>query len=72
MDEDSTEGDKNVLAWSTMHSFLTTNMTLPEAESALENLFGQSYDDSKWRPILSEINDLEPDSDGAQICTSKD
>ena len=61
------EGDKNVLAWSTMHSFLTTNMTLPEAESALENLFGQSYDDSKWRPILSEINDLEPDSDGAQI-----
>ena len=67
MDKDSTEGDKNVLAWSTMCSFLTTNMTLPEAKSTLENLFGQSYNDSKWRPILSEINYLEPDSDGAQI-----
>ncbi|KAK7437721.1 hypothetical protein VKT23_018437 [Stygiomarasmius scandens] len=58
-----TTNDQLIRAWATMRLFLTSPMTLPDAEKALKEIFGNAYDDSKWRPTLTEINDLEPDSE---------
>ncbi|KAJ3715974.1 hypothetical protein DFJ43DRAFT_1043433 [Lentinula guzmanii] len=47
-------------------------MTRPEAESALETLYGDAVVDERWTPILNEITDLEPDSDMTPILSRID
>ncbi|KAJ3978462.1 hypothetical protein F5890DRAFT_1560290 [Lentinula detonsa] len=47
-------------------------MTRPEAEEALEKLYGDGDVDKKWEPLLKTITELEPDSDMAPILAKID
>jgi hypothetical protein len=48
-------------AWDIIRDFASTDMTLPEAEKALNDLFGDKYTDDKWRPALAAVMAAEND-----------
>jgi len=58
--------EKSSQAWLILRDFATSDMRLPEAEKALENLFGGQYEDSDWRPGLKAVMDAEGDIAVAQ------
>lgn len=48
--------------WQIVRTYATTSMSLPHVEEQLEDLYRNTdfpYDDSVWRPILSQIVSLE-------------
>src|SRR4051812_16732589 len=53
--------DQDTTAWDIVKKFATTDMTLPQAEEALKNLFGTGYVDEKWRPALTAVMNAEND-----------
>ena len=52
---------KDEQAWSLIHNFATTNMTLPNAETALKTLWGDGYVEEKWWPALKAVMDAKND-----------
>ena len=48
-------------AWDIIQQFASTDMTLPQAESALQTHFGDKYDDKAWRPALDAVLAAEND-----------
>ncbi|KIK91549.1 hypothetical protein PAXRUDRAFT_95452, partial [Paxillus rubicundulus Ve08.2h10] len=48
------------LAWKIIHDFATFDqMTLPDAEAALQTHLGSQFKDSDWWPVLKAIMDAE-------------
>jgi len=58
--------DKSTQAWHILRQFATSDMGLPEAERALENLLGDQYKDADWRPGLKAVMDAEGNVTAAQ------
>lgn len=52
-------------AWDILEEFATTDMTLPQAEDALKNHFGDQYGDKEWRPALNTVMAAEKDAAAA-------
>src|SRR3984957_7742218 len=53
-------------AWAIIRAFATEdNITLPEAESHLQNHLGDRYVDEDWRPALKAVMDAEGDVNAA-------
>lgn len=53
--------------WSIILKFASTsNMTLPQAEGELQDLFKGQYNDDDWRPALKAINDCEPEDNAIE------
>ncbi|KAF9074711.1 hypothetical protein BDP27DRAFT_1416113 [Rhodocollybia butyracea] len=50
-----------------LRAFVTTSMTQPEADEALEKVYGVASVDKKWDLLLKTITELEPDSDITSI-----
>jgi DDE superfamily endonuclease len=48
-------------AWSIIHNFATTDMTLPDTEMALKSLWGEDYIEDQWWPTLKAVIDAEND-----------
>jgi hypothetical protein len=48
-------------AWSVIRNFTTTDMTLPNAETALKNLWGDEHSEAQWWPALKAVMDAEND-----------
>jgi hypothetical protein len=53
-------------AWDILHWFANTNMSLPQAESALTQHLGDWYKDADWRPALKAVMDAEGDVEKAR------
>lgn len=53
--------------WNVIHNFAISGMTLPQAEDSLREIFGDHYDDDRWRPALKIITDAEPDEDTTSL-----
>ena len=53
-------------AWNILRQFASTEMTLPQAETALTQHLGNQYKDSDWRPALKAVMDAEGDVPKAQ------
>ena len=51
--------------WNIIRAFAnpSSNMTLPQAEDSLKQIFGDRYDDNEWRPALKIATETEPDDD---------
>jgi hypothetical protein len=48
-------------AWGILEEFATMDMTLPQAENALKDHFGDQYVDGEWRPALDAVMVAEND-----------
>jgi hypothetical protein len=64
-------------AWDILEEFATTDMTLPQAEDALKDHFGDQYVDEKWRPVLHVVMAAEQDTVAAlesikKLCQTSD
>ncbi|KIK18876.1 hypothetical protein PISMIDRAFT_108665, partial [Pisolithus microcarpus 441] len=53
------------LAWTIVRDFVTSDMTLPEVESALQLHLGDRFVDADWQPALKVVMDAEGDVDQA-------
>lgn len=60
-----TPNSKDEQAWSIIHDFATTDMTLPDAETALKNMWGDDYAENRWQPALKAVMDAENDVSAA-------
>ena len=56
-------GQASLEAWSVLEDLATSRKTLPEAEEALEKVYGSAYKDSIWRPALAAITGSETTED---------
>jgi len=52
-------------AWDILEKFATTDMSLPQAESALKDHFGDQYINEKWQPALDAVMAVENDATAA-------
>jgi hypothetical protein len=52
-------------AWNILEKFATTDMSLPQAENALKDHFGDQYADEEWRPALDAVVAAENDTTAA-------
>ncbi|KAJ8591213.1 hypothetical protein M405DRAFT_814739 [Rhizopogon salebrosus TDB-379] len=53
------------VAWKIVHTFATTQMSLPDAERDLQAHLGERYIDLDWRPALKAVMDAEGDTEAA-------
>ncbi|KAI6024684.1 hypothetical protein BKA83DRAFT_99321, partial [Pisolithus microcarpus] len=59
------------LAWTIVRDFVTSDMTLPEVESALQLHLGDHFIDADWQPALKVVMDAEGDVDQALEAVDK-
>ncbi|KAG1735877.1 uncharacterized protein EDB91DRAFT_1083511 [Suillus paluster] len=52
-------------AWQIIHEFASSNMSLLEAETHLQQFLTSCYVDTDWRPALKAVMDVEGDNDAA-------
>jgi hypothetical protein len=50
-------------AWNILEDLATSRKTLPEAEEGLKKVYGNTYDNSIWRPALTAITGSETTED---------
>ena len=50
-------------AWNVLEDLATSQKTLPEAEDGLKEVYGNTYNDSIWRPALAAITGSETTED---------
>jgi hypothetical protein len=50
-----------------LHKFATTEMSFPEAEQALQSIYGNKYDDRRWQPVLNAIMAVSEDGLEAMV-----
>ena len=61
----SNPAQSNPAGWEIIRNFATSEMSHPEAEGHLQQVLGDDFVDSHWRPTLKAIMDVEGDAETA-------